>query len=76
MLGAEQRGERDAGRLREQIDRARTVARPSRLVRQQPDAFAAQPREAVSLASTSMPASTGSRGAKALAERKAPVSPD
>ena len=45
VLRAEQRDERDAWRAREHVDRARAVARPSGLVREQADALAAQPRE-------------------------------
>jgi hypothetical protein len=45
VLRAEQRGERDARRARDQIDRAFSLARSSRLIRQQADPLAAQPRE-------------------------------
>ena len=45
VLGAEQGRQRHAGRLGEQIDRARAVARTSGLVGEQADALALEPRE-------------------------------
>jgi hypothetical protein len=41
MLGGEERGELHTGRLEQEIDRARSASIASRVIRQQPNAFAA-----------------------------------
>ena len=49
VLRAEERDERDVARAEQRIDRAGASLRPARLIRQQTDPFAAQPRKCLAV---------------------------